>query len=270
MSEPPQFFGDNMDKAMFAVTLATAANPIGAAALGFDLVMRGVSYSMAMDEYNRQKMEEKYAAQWEADALRRELSLKENQKRNADRQGAMERAEIRRLANPEELLKEEDIKRNKEDQFINEQIGQYNLGSYRSQYEQNMIRNNLALQASRQAAITQQSRQKLAGLRAQSAATRSDAHEKEVSNQLLRDEYMKAINVKKDAQRQQAQNVQDNLARSEQILSTQQNLIEQNNLANQRAQEQAASAAASRPPQPTGTRAPIRPKRSLPPPVALR
>jgi hypothetical protein len=270
MSEPPQFFGDNLDKGMFAFTAATAFTPVGAAALALDLGIRGITYSMALSQYNTQKMEEKYAPIWEAEHIRRELYLKENQKRNADRQAAMERAEIRRLAHPEELLKEEDIKRNKEDQFINEQIGRYNLGSYRSQYEQNMIRNNMALQASRQAAILQQSREKLSGLRAQSAATRSDAEEKALSNQLLREEYMKAIDVKKNAQRQQAQNIQDNLARSEQTLSTQQNLIQQNNLANQRAQEQAAAIAASRPPQPTGTRAPIRSKKNLPPPVALR
>jgi hypothetical protein len=237
---------------------------------GIDVLMRSVEYGKELAEYRRQQMEEKYAAQWEADALRREDQLKRSQKHFAKYQAATEMAEIRRLAHPEELLEEEDITRNREDQFINEQIGRHRLGSYRSQYEQNMIRNNLALQASRQAALSQQARQKLSGLRAQTDAARLDAAEKAAATQRQREEYMSALEVKRNAQRQQAQNVQDNLVRSEQILSTQQELIQQNNLANQRAQEQAAAIAASRPPQPTGTRAPIRPKRNLPPPVALR
>lgn len=265
----PQFFGDDLDKGMFALTLATAVNPIGAAMLGVDLAMRGITYSMAMDEYHKQKMAEKYAAQWEADALRREDQLKRSQQHFARYQAAMEMAEIRRLAHPEEKLKAEDITRNKQDQFINEQIGKYNLATYRSQYEQNMIRNNMALRASRQAAISQQSRQKLSGLRAQTDAQRLEAEEKAAAIRKQREEYMKAIETQRDVKRQQAQNIQDNLARSEGILNAQEELIQQNNLANQRAQEQAAAAAASRPPQPIGTRAPIRTPRRLPPSVAL-
>jgi hypothetical protein len=269
MSGPPKFFQDDMDIGMFALGAATAFNPIGAAMFGVDVLMRSVEYGKELAEYRRQQMEEKYAAQWEADALRREDQLKRSQKHFAKYQAATEMAEIRRLAHPEELLEEEDITRNREDQFINEQIGRHRLGSYRSQYEQNMIRNNMALQASRQAAISQQARQKLSGLRAQTDAARSDAAERAAVMQRQREEYMTALEVKKNAQRQQAQNIQDNLARSEEILNTQQELIQQNNLANQRAQEQAAAVAASRQPQPTATRAPIRTARRLPPSVAL-
>ena len=79
---------------------------------------------------------------------------------------------------------------------------------------------------------------------------------------------MKAIATQKDVKRQQLQNYQDNLARSQNILSTQQNIVKQNELANQRAQEQAAQTAAARAVQ-VSTQPVTRPVRNLPPPVLL-
>lgn len=264
-----KFFQDNTDIGMFALTVGMATNPLGAAMLGYDLGNRLGAYISYLDQKGLDEAAARYERErGEKDRYQQAEAQKTAQKYYSRNQASAEMAEIRRLANPIELLKEEDIKRNKEDQFINQQIGQYNLGSYRNQYQQNMIMNNRNLQLSRQKAIMDQTAQKLSGLKAQTAAAQADAAEKAAVAQQQREAYMTAIATKKDTMDQQARTYQDNLARSQNTLNLQQNIIQQNELANQRAQEQAAAVAASRA-LPTPSNKPRPPPRRLPPPVAL-
>jgi len=166
------------------------------------------------------------------------------------------------------LLTEEDIALNKKEQKLNEEINAFNLAIYHSAYSQKMINNNKALQQNRQTALAQQSRERIASIQEQTAALQINNAAKNAAARQEQQEYMKAIATQKDVKRQQIQNYQDNLARSQNILSTQQNIVQQNQLANQRAQEQAAQIAAARPVQ-VATQPVTRPVVRLPPPVLL-
>jgi len=266
-----QFFGDNMDKATFAFTAATAFTPLGAAALGLDLGFRVGDYLTERDRRNDQAAAERYERERGAsDRWQRAESEKRAAAYYAKTQASTEMAEIRRLFQSPELLKAEDVARNREDQFINQQIGLENLGSYRRAFEQNMIQNSRNLQLSRQNALREQTMQRLSGIKTQTEAAKADAAEKAMAAQLQREEYIKAITKQKDVMRQQSQNYEANLARSNNIIDNQQSIMEQNRMANQRALEQAAAIKASRPAQPAATAAATpRPTRTLPPPVYL-
>lgn len=167
------------------------------------------------------------------------------------------------------LLTEADVDRNIADQEKNIAVSVSNLDSYNRLYTQNMINNNRALQQNRQAALIEQSRQRVSTVQAQTAALQSTRAARTEAARLEQQQYMNAIASQKDLMRQKAQNYQDNLAKSQNTLSTQQSIVQQNQLANQRAQEQAAQIAAARAAQAAPTQAPPRVASRLPPPVLL-
>jgi len=264
-----EFFGDAADKATFALTVAMAANPIGAAMLGVDLGMRFGRMLSAKDDEAAAQAADNYERNFgERDRQSQRDSAKRAQQYYASRQAASEMRQIRAAFEVNDRLTAEDIKRAEEDKFINDVIGQDNLKKYRRDYERNMIANNRALDLNRKTTILQQSKSKLEGLKAQNAAAKALKAEKDAAFEQQRDEYMRAIETKKDVLRQQADNYQNNLAKSAEAFDIQQNITEQNQMVNQRAKEQAAMVAASRPTQPIAT-AYVRPTRRLPPPVAL-
>lgn len=264
-----QFFGDTADKATFALTVLTAANPLGAAMLGADLGMRlGRVIGAKRDQQAAAAYERKFGERDRRQAANMEKAVERAQQYYAKKQAASEMRQIRAAFEVNDRLTAEDVKRAEEDKFINDVIGQSNLMDYREEYNRNMIANNRELDLNRKNTIIQQSRSKLDGLRAQTAAARALTAEKNAASEQQREEYMRAIETKRDVMRQQEENRQYNLQRSAETLNIQQNLTDQTQMANQRAQEQAAAVAASRPKQPTATTY-VRPPRRLPPPVSL-
>jgi hypothetical protein len=264
-----QFFGDTTDKATFALTLAMATNPLGAAMLGADLGMRvGRIIGSKRDQQAAAAYDRKFGARDARQAANMEKAVQRAQQYYAKKQAASEMRAIRAAFEVNDRLTAEDVKRAEEDKFINDVIGQSNLRDYREEYNRNMIANNREIELAKKNTVIQQSRSKLEGLRSQTAAARALAAEKDAASQQQREEYMRAIQTKRDAVRQQQESYENNLARSAEALDIQQNITDQNQMVNQRAKEQAAAIAASRPAQSTATPY-IRPPRRLPPSVAL-
>lgn len=255
------------NKALLAANIAMAiANPItGIPLLAGPIIYSALSEIADADDAARAAHYDKYYRA--RDDYNREVGRERSQKHFSAYEAAHEMYLMRQAIVPV-LLTELDVDREIAMQERNMNVNASNLAAYTSKFSQDMINNNMALQQQRNTALTQQSRQRISSIQAQTAALRATAASKAEVLRQQQQEYMKAVSSKKEVMRQQDESYQNNLNRTQTILSTQNNIVQQNQLANQQMQEKMAQTAAARA-LPVASQAAPRQARRLPPPVLL-